>query len=106
MPKWRYMHRSAQLRWLPNFLVQEHNEVNDRHENGQTWIGKGFLKAPFVLDADGCVAVPQAPRLGIEIDEAGLREIMQQPWSAQREQSQTRFASRCDSACYRPPRGF
>ncbi|MFN8495097.1 MAG: enolase C-terminal domain-like protein [Caldilineaceae bacterium] len=69
---------------LPNFLVQEHNEVNDWRENGKTYIGKGFLKAPFVLDAAGCVAVPQGPGLGIEIDEAGLREIMQQPWSTQR----------------------
>ncbi len=69
---------------LPNFLVQEHNEVNDWRANGQTFIGKGFLKTPFVLDTDGCVAVPQGPGLGIEIDEAGLREIMKQPWSTQR----------------------
>lgn len=69
---------------LPNFLVQEHNEVNDWRENGKTYIGKGFLKEPFVLDADGCVAVPQKPGLGIEIDEASLREIMKQPWSTQR----------------------
>jgi galactonate dehydratase len=69
---------------LPNFLVQEHNEVNDWRENGQTFIGKGFLKEPFVLDAEGCVAVPQGPGLGIEIDEVGLREIMKQPWSTQR----------------------
>lgn len=69
---------------LPNFLVQEHNEVNDWRENGQTFIGKGFLKEPFVLDSDGCVAVPQGPGLGIELDEAGMREIMKQPWSTQR----------------------
>jgi len=30
------------------------------------------------------VAVSQAPGLGIELDEDGLRDIMQQPWSAQR----------------------
>jgi galactonate dehydratase len=69
---------------MPNFLVQEHNEVNDWREDGKTYIGKGFLKQPFVLDDDGCVAVPQTPGLGIEIDEAGLREIMQMPWSEQR----------------------
>lgn len=69
---------------LPNFLVQEHNEVNDWHEDGKTYIGKGYLKTPFVLDEDGCVAVSQAPGLGIEIDEDGLREIMKQPWSTQR----------------------
>jgi galactonate dehydratase len=69
---------------LPNFLVQEHNEVNDWRENGKTYIGKGYLKNPFVLDEDGCVAVSQAPGLGIEVDEDGLREIMQHPWSTQR----------------------
>ncbi len=69
---------------LPNFLVQEHNEVNDWREEGKTYLGKGFLRTPFVLDADGCVAVPQTPGLGIELDEDGLREIMRQPWSNQR----------------------
>jgi galactonate dehydratase len=69
---------------LPNFLVQEHNEVNDWRENGKTYIGKGYLKNPFVLDDDGCVAVSQAPGLGIELDEDGLRDIMRQPWSTQR----------------------
>ena len=72
------------LACLPNFLVQEHNEVNDWRENGKTYIGKGYLKTPFVLDDDGCVAVSQAPGLGIELDEDGLRAIMQQPWSTQR----------------------
>lgn len=69
---------------LPNFLVQEHNEVNDWREGGRTYLGKGYLKAPFVLDDDGCVAVPQTPGLGIELDEDGLRTIMRQPWSNQR----------------------
>jgi len=69
---------------LPNFLVQEHNEVNDWREGGQTFIGKGFLKEPFVLDKDGCVAVPQAPGLGVELDEAGFAEIMRRPWRVQR----------------------
>ena len=69
---------------LPNFLVQEHNEVLDYRADGHTYFGKGYLKAPFVLDADGCVAVPTLPGLGIELDEAGMQEIMQRPWSSQR----------------------
>ncbi|MEZ4866038.1 MAG: enolase C-terminal domain-like protein [Caldilineaceae bacterium] len=69
---------------LPNFLVQEHNEVNDWRDQGKTYIGAGYLKDPFVLDEEGCVAVSPRPGLGIEIDEAGLQEIMQRPWSAQR----------------------
>ncbi len=69
---------------LPNFLVQEHNEVNDWRVGGHTVIGYGYLAAPFVLDAEGCVAVPHGPGLGIELDPAGMQEIMQRPWSAQR----------------------
>jgi galactonate dehydratase len=69
---------------LPNFLVQEHNEVNDWREEGKTLIGKGYLKAPFVLDEAGCVAVPQGPGLGVEIDEEGLREIMAREWHVER----------------------
>jgi len=69
---------------LPNFLVQEHNEVNDWRDSSQTLIGKGYLKTPFVLDKDGCVQVPQAPGLGIELDEDGLQEIMVRPWQSQR----------------------
>lgn len=69
---------------LPNFLVQEHNEVIDYRENGQTLFGKGYLKQPFVLDAEGCVAVPELPGLGIELDEAGMAEILRMPWSTQR----------------------
>lgn len=69
---------------LPNFLVQEHNEVNDWRADGKTLLGYGYLAAPFVLDADGCVAVPRGPGLGIEINQAGLKEIMQRPWSEQR----------------------
>lgn len=69
---------------LPNFLVQEHNEVNDSREGGQTLIGKGYLKQPFVLDPEGCVAVPTGPGLGVELDEEGLDRIARQPWSSQR----------------------
>ena len=69
---------------MPNFLVQEHNEVNDYREGDRTLIGKGYLQTPFVLDADGCVAVPDGPGLGIEIDEDGLRAIMEHPWTVER----------------------
>jgi galactonate dehydratase len=69
---------------LPNFLVQEHNEVNDWREGGRTYIGRGYLANPFELDADGCVAVPDGPGLGVELDEAGMRDVMARPWSEQR----------------------
>jgi galactonate dehydratase len=69
---------------IPNFLVQEHNEVNDWREGGKTLIGKGYFKQPFVLDAEGCVQVPQGPGLGIELDEEGMAEIMTRPWASQR----------------------
>lgn len=69
---------------MPNFLVQEHNEVNDWRADGKTLIGYSYLKEPFVLDDDGCVAVPQGPGLGIEIDKDGMEAIMQRPWSEQR----------------------
>lgn len=69
---------------MPNFLIQEHNEVNDWREDNQTLIGKGYLQTPFRLDADGCVAVPDGPGLGIEIDQDGLKEIMQRPWFSER----------------------
>jgi galactonate dehydratase len=69
---------------IPNFLVQEHNEVNTRRVNGRTLIGDGYFKDPFVLDEDGCVTVPQGPGLGIELDEAGMERIMRHEWSVTR----------------------
>jgi galactonate dehydratase len=69
---------------LPNFLVQEHNEVNNWREDGRTYIGKGFFKQPFVLDCDGCVQVPDGPGLGVELDESGLERIMAREWSTRR----------------------
>ncbi len=68
----------------PNFLVQEHNEVNDWHEGDRTLIGKGYLSDPFELDSDGCVAVPRGPGLGVEIDEKGMEVIMAKPWRVTR----------------------
>jgi galactonate dehydratase len=69
---------------IPNFLVQEHNEVNDWREDGKTYFGKGYFKDPFVLDEEGCVQLPQGPGLGIELDEDGMAEIMARPWHSQR----------------------
>jgi len=65
---------------IPNFLVQEHNEVNDTRVDGRTWIGRGYFRAPFVLDGDGCVAVPEGPGLGVEIDPIGFSRVMERPW--------------------------
>ena len=47
-----------------NFVVQEH-----------TTLGKGILKEPFVLDADGYVPLPEKPGLGIEIDDESIAEL-------------------------------
>ncbi|HEU5316686.1 MAG TPA: enolase C-terminal domain-like protein [Chloroflexota bacterium] len=69
---------------LPNFLVQEHNEVNCRRVDGRTVIGEGYFSEPFVLGDDGCVAVPQGPGLGVELDDAGLERVMRHPWSERR----------------------
>lgn len=69
---------------IPNFLVQEHNEVNDWRADGRTYFGYGYLKEPFVLGDDGCVPVPQGPGLGIELDADGMAEIMARPWEARR----------------------
>lgn len=69
---------------LPNFLVQEHNEVLDYRDQGRTLFGKGYFKQPFVLEDDGCVAVPDGPGLGVELDEEGLAAILEKPWSEQR----------------------
>jgi galactonate dehydratase len=69
---------------IPNFLVQEHNEVNDWRDGHTTVFGKGYLRQPFVLEDDGCVKVPQGPGLGIELDDEALARIMQRQWSTRR----------------------
>jgi galactonate dehydratase len=69
---------------IPNFLVQEHNEVNDWRADGRTYFGYGYFKEPFVLGDDGCVQVPQGPGLGIELDDDGMAEIMARSWDARR----------------------
>jgi galactonate dehydratase len=68
-----------------NFLVQEHNEVNDSRPTegphaGKTVIGSGFFKNPFVLDSEGYVATPEGPGLGIYLDPEGFEKIMSKPW--------------------------
>jgi galactonate dehydratase len=73
----------------PNFLVQEHNEVNDSRPTegpnaGKTVIGAGFFKNPYVLDSEGFVAIPEGPGLGVEIDTEGFEKIMAKPWSGVR----------------------
>ena len=69
----------------PNFLVQEHNEVNDSRPTegphaGKTVIGSDFFKNPFVLDSEGYVATPEGPGLGIDLDPEGFEKIMSKPW--------------------------
>jgi galactonate dehydratase len=65
----------------PNFLIQEHSGVNDSRVDGKTLIGRGYFKDPFELGEDGCVAVPEGPGLGVEIDNAGFERLMAKPWS-------------------------
>lgn len=70
---------------LPNFLVQEHNEVNGTlSPAGRYRIGAGYLRDPLELADDGTVALPDGPGLGIELDEAGLATIGAHPWSTDR----------------------
>ena len=62
--------------WLKLHTDTEHNEVNDTRDGGKTIIGKGFFKDPFILEDNGCVALPDGPGLGVELDEPGLEAIM------------------------------
>lgn len=68
----------------PNYLIQEHNEVNDSREGGITRIGSGYMRHPFELGEDGCVQVPDLPGIGFELDENGFADIMKQPWRPER----------------------
>lgn len=53
---------------IPNFTAQEHPSM----ENG--WdIGGPYLKKAFEIK-DGYIDIPQGPGLGIEVDEAGIKE--------------------------------
>jgi len=48
----------------PNFVCQEHVSL-----------GEGYLKTPFTI-AEGHIAVPEGPGLGIEVDEDAVAEKM------------------------------
>lgn len=54
---------------IPNFLVQE-----------QVSLGEGYLKNPFVLQKDGTVMIPKGPGLGIELDDAQIKDKMGHDW--------------------------
>jgi len=52
-----------------SFLVQE-----------QVTLGEGYLKKPFQLQKDGTVMIPQGPGLGIELDEALMKNKIGHDW--------------------------
>ena len=54
---------------IPNFLVQE-----------QVSLGEGYLKNPFKLEKDGTVLIPKGPGLGIELDEAQMKDKIGHDW--------------------------
>lgn len=54
---------------IPNFLVQE-----------QVSLGEGYLKNPFKLQKDGTVLIPQGPGLGIELDDAQIKDKIGHDW--------------------------
>ncbi|UHG92873.1 galactonate dehydratase [Spirosoma oryzicola] len=54
---------------VPNFLVQE-----------QVSLGEGYIKNPFKLQKDGTVLIPKGPGLGIELDEAQLKDKIGHDW--------------------------
>ena len=56
----------------PNFLIQEHGHL-----------GEGYLKEPFT-DDNGCLSIPTAPGLGIEVDEAAVRAMPWEDWDTPR----------------------
>lgn len=70
---------------INNYLVQEHNEVNDYRKDGKTYLGYGYLKQPFELGDDGLVRLTEAPGLGIEIDEEAVAEMIKtKEWTVAR----------------------
>lgn len=54
----------------PNLLAQEHPGMPDHRD-----LGVGILKQPFKIENDGCIRVPDAPGLGIEVDEGALEQF-------------------------------
>jgi galactonate dehydratase len=53
---------------IPNFLCQE-----------QVTLGEGYLKKPFEV-VDGHIPLPEAPGLGIELDEDAIAERLGHDW--------------------------
>ena len=53
---------------IPNFTAQEHPSFEDGWD-----LGGPYLKKPFEI-VDGYITVPEGPGMGIEIDEAGIKE--------------------------------
>lgn len=60
------MHLAASI---PNFLVQE-----------QVSLGEGYMKNPFKLQSDGTVMIPKGPGLGVELDEALMKDKIGHDW--------------------------
>ena len=54
---------------IPNFLVQE-----------QVSLGEGYLKNPFKLQPDGTVLIPKGPGLGVELDDALMKDKIGHDW--------------------------
>ena len=54
---------------VPNFLVQE-----------QVSLGEGYLKKPFTLEKDGTVLIPRGPGLGVELDDAKMKDKIGHDW--------------------------
>jgi galactonate dehydratase len=54
--------------FLPNFLIAEYFGMKERWD-----LGEGFLRKSFEI-LDGYVRVPDAPGLGIEVDESVVQE--------------------------------
>ncbi|MBD2755843.1 galactonate dehydratase [Spirosoma validum] len=54
---------------VPNFLVQE-----------QVTLGEGYLKNPFKLQKDGTVMIPSGPGLGVELDDALMKDKIGHDW--------------------------
>lgn len=65
---------------IPNFLVQEHPGNPDDSD-----LGEGYITEPFIIE-DGYIKTPQKPGLGIELDEAALRDkIYDGKWTTPRQ---------------------
>lgn len=54
---------------VPNFLVQE-----------QVSLGDGYIKNPFKLQSDGTVLIPKGPGLGVELDDALMKDKIGHDW--------------------------